>query len=164
MRQEVDSANNFMQRPYDRKEFGKVCIMVTCMQYIFFIWHQMGTLQKKSYVHFYAISLITGCQEWLFEMIIIATWTFSCVIFAENIGIHGKCSLQSQHSYCYAAADSIPITKNIHTSLDAFCPSLPIYSKLSLEPKSHPWDNTGIKWCLGSATWMGTFPSVHYQQ
>ena len=39
-------------------------------------------------LHFYAISLIIGCQEWLFEMIIIATWTFSCVIFAENIGIH----------------------------------------------------------------------------
>jgi len=31
------------------EEFGKVCIMVTCMQYFFFIWHRMGTLQKKSY-------------------------------------------------------------------------------------------------------------------
>jgi len=139
MHQEVDSASNFMQRQYDRKEFHKVCIMVTCMQYIFFIWHQIGTSQKKRFVHFNAISLITVCQEWLFEMIIRATWSFSCVIIAENIGIHGKCSLLlSLHSYCYAAADSIPITKNIHTSLDACCPRLPIYSKLSLESKSHP--------------------------
>jgi hypothetical protein len=115
------------------------------MYAVHFIWHQIGTSQKMSFVHFNAISLITGCQEWLFEMIIIATWSFLCVIIAENIGIHGKCSLLlSQHSYCYAAADSIPVTKNIHTSLDACCPRLPIYSKLSLESKSHPWDNTGI--------------------
>ena len=71
----------------------KVFIMVTCMKYIFFMWHQIGTLQKKSYVHFYAISLITGYPDWLFEMIIIATCTFSCVVFAENLGIHGECSL-----------------------------------------------------------------------
>lgn len=112
--------------------------------HFFFIWHQIGTPQKKSFVHFNAISLITGCQDWLFEMIIIAIWSFSCAIIAENTGIHGKYSLLSQHSYCYAAADSIAITKNIHTSLDACCPRLPNYSKLSLESKSHPWDNTGI--------------------
>jgi hypothetical protein len=94
MRREVYSASNFMQSLYDRKEFGEGLRNGYMYEVHFFLfWHQMGTSQKKSYVHFYAISLITGCQEWLFEMIIVATWTVSCVILADNIGIHGKCSL-----------------------------------------------------------------------
>jgi hypothetical protein len=46
MRREVDSASNVMQRQYDRKEFGKVCVMVTCKQYIFFYLALNGYITK----------------------------------------------------------------------------------------------------------------------
>lgn len=49
MYHEVDSASNFMQRQYDRKEFGKVYIMVIYiyMQYFFFYLTPNGYITKE---------------------------------------------------------------------------------------------------------------------